>query len=269
MTNYGDWGGGDSGGSGFASTRSTLSGGETGYDWMLAGWRFGLATGYGYDNTSVQARTTSSTDAFWTASSYAAFDRGAFDVQLGATYSWHRLSAVRDVVFPGFAQANTALAHPSSGEAFGQVSWRAAQEGANWAGPFVGLSVDQVGGMSLAEAGGASALNVATDSRTLLSTRLGVEGQASLPFAPGLVAHGALDWRYASGDLVGTAHMVFETTGASFTVRGLPIAANAAEVTAGVSGEFAPNATLDVSYHAEAGDHFSDNAFKLAASWKF
>ncbi|HLI66466.1 MAG TPA: autotransporter domain-containing protein, partial [Caulobacteraceae bacterium] len=255
-------------GANFAHARTALGAAASGVDLTFSGWRVGLATSYGYDSLSISARATSTLDAYWTTSAYAAYDNGAFDARFGATYGWHRLSSNRNVEFPGFGDADRSLSHVSSGQAFAELGWTWKSKH-GWVEPFAGVSVDSVGGFAATEFGGVSALNVATDTRTVVAERFGVQGETTLFGLPGLTLSGSLAWRHAEGDLVGAATLTFEGTGQSFTVHGLPIAANAAEITAGLSGKLNPRTTLDLSYHGEAGDHFSDNAMTLHASWKF
>ena len=264
VATYGDTSAADDGAN-FQHARTALGGSASGVDFTLGGWRTGVATSVGYDSLSLASRGASTVDSYWTASAYAAYDTGPFDARFGATYGWHRLASNREVAVPGYADVSRSLSHVSSGEAFGEIGWTWKTE-RGFIEPFAGVALDTVGGFVLSETGGASALNVTTEQRTLLTERLGVEGETALF---GLTLHGAIAWRHAGGDLTGVAQAMFRSTGESFTVHGMPIAANAAEITAGLSGKLDKRTTLSLSYHGEAGDNFSDNAVKLNASWRF
>lgn len=103
----------------------------------------------------------------------------------------------------------------------------------------------------------------------MISERLGFQGETTLSGVSGVSLKGAVDWRHAEGDLSGRARLTFQGTGGAFTVHGLPIAADAAEITAALQAKPSRGTTLGLANHGEVGDHFSDNAVKVLGSVRF
>lgn len=249
---------------GLAGMTNRLGGGAAGVDTALGDWRVGILSGYGNQNVGVGGEIAA-TDSFRTVSAYAGLDRGMLDLRFGATVGAHQLSLERSVTFPGFGESDRAFSRLNSGQAFAEIGWRARFNG-GWAGPFAGVEVNTLSAFRATEAGGASAIDVALPSQTVVSTRVGMQGEFG--FA-GLIAHGGVAWRHSSGDLTAAAQMTFAATQESFTVRGSPTPSDFAEVTAGLSGKLSRATTLDVSYHDDVGARFREDSVKFKASWAF
>ena len=77
-----------------------------------------------------------------------------------------------------------------------------------------------------------------------------------------------LGWRRAYGDTAPTSLLSFNSS-IPFTVSGVPIARDAAELELGVEAPIAKNAVLDVSYAGQMGSGMRDNGIHATLNWKF
>ena len=191
-------------------------------------------------------------------------------LQLGGGYDWHSIETGRSEIFPGFSDHTTAAFDATTGQVFGQVGYRFALRGGTIE-PFAGLAYDEIDTPSVAEKGGPAALRVAGESRGVISSRLGL--RASVDFGPAanpdISIHGSVAWRHAADDLNGVARLTFEETGQGFAVGGLPVAEDAAEITAGLSARLGQRGRLDLSYSGQLASQWQENAIKLRAEWAF
>ena len=262
---FGDWSS-SGGGQGVAGAHASQSGLAAGVDAGDHGWRLGVAATYSRDDFTVDARASSGVGDAYGAAAYAGYDAGPADVRLGASYAWRRLDVNRTEAFPGFIDHTRASFNVGEGEIFAEAgySWRMA--GTSF-GPFAGASLDTLDMPLVREAGGPSALVVGGEDRSVVSTRLGV--RAWTDAADPVALHGSLAWRHAGDDVDGSMHAAFAATGQGFAAQGLPIARDAAEITAGVSGKLGANGSIDLSYNGETAARWSDNSVKLLASWRF
>ncbi|MGY4427216.1 outer membrane autotransporter protein [Bradyrhizobium sp. JR6.1] len=84
-----------------------------------------------------------------------------------------------------------------------------------------------------------------------------------------LTPRASVAWQYAFGDVSPTAALAFQSTGASFTVNGVPLARNAALVEGGLDLRITSQASVGVSYVGQIADRVQDHSVKGNFSWKF
>jgi uncharacterized protein with beta-barrel porin domain len=65
------------------------------------------------------------------------------------------------------------------------------------------------------------------------------------------------------------AALAFQSIGTPFTVRGVPLARDAALLSAGVDLRMTPQATLGIAYLGELAGNAQDHSVKGTFSWKF
>jgi outer membrane autotransporter protein len=107
--------------------------------------------------------------------------------------------------------------------------------------------------------------------RTSVIPFLGFRAATVVPLANGtvLVPRGTLQWQHAFGDVTPTAALAFQSTGAAFSIAGVPIARDAALVEAGFDWRFSPWAKLGAFYQGELAAHAQTHAVKGAFTWGF
>ena len=258
------------GSAGVAGARGQVGGATIGVDNVLGGWRVGIAGTYEQDAITIAQRQSRAADDATGVSLYAGNHAGPIAVDLGASYAWHRLNTERSELFPGFADHTSAGFNAGAAQAFAEIGYDAKFR-TGTIGPFAGVSYDEVTTGAAHETGGPAALNVAGQTRELLSARVGLRGATSFGGEDDAIfqLHAAVDWRYAADVRTSATRVAFEDTGEAFAVSGLPIAKDAGEVTAGVSAKVGPRSKLDLSYTGDYASRSQEQAVKLMASWAF
>jgi len=81
--------------------------------------------------------------------------------------------------------------------------------------------------------------------------------------------HVSAAWQHAFDDVTPDASLTFAATRIGFTVYGVPLSKDSALIDAGFDIALTPNATADISYSGQFGDHAQDNAVKGDVTWLF
>ena len=118
-----------------------------------------------------------------------------------------------------------------------------------WPGP----AWNQLRTRDFEESGGSAALRGKGRTDDVTSSTLGMRGawQFESSGAPGRLT-ASLGWRHAMGDVKPSQELAFDG-GSTFSVRGVPIAKNAAVVGLGAEIALARNTTAGVAYDAQFG----------------
>lgn len=173
-------------------------------------------------------------------------------MRTGVAYTWHDISVLRSVAFPGFSDQLRADYGAGTTQAFGKLGYRIDAPTVSFE-PFANLVYVNLRANSFNERGGAAALISFGANTDVTFTTLGV--RASTDFTVGGIvatARGTLGWRHAFGDTTPLSSFAF-AGGNVFTIAGVPIAQNAAIIDAGLDLAIAPSATIGVSYNGQFG----------------
>ncbi|MEA2908315.1 MAG: hypothetical protein QOJ15_396, partial [Bradyrhizobium sp.] len=84
-----------------------------------------------------------------------------------------------------------------------------------------------------------------------------------------IAPHASAAWQHAFGDVVPTAALAFASTGAAFSVSGVPIAQNAALVEGGIDWRITAQIKLGVGYQGELAQHARTQTGKGSFTWNF
>jgi outer membrane autotransporter protein len=253
-----------------ADVRRDLGGFFSGVDRRLGDWRVGVAGGFTNSRVSVDARASSANIDTAHFAAYAATSRDAWNFRSGAGFTWSALDTSRMIAFPGFFDQASASYHADTGQVFGEVGYGMSL-GAVAAEPFAGLAFVHLDGGSFAEAGGVAALAGSGNSEDIGYSSLGVRAAANYPLMNGmmLTPRASAAWQHAFSAVTPTASLAFQSTGAGFTVAGVPIARDAALVDAGFDVRVTPRASVGVAYSGQLAGHAQDNAVKGNLAWSF
>jgi len=268
----GAWGrfGGDGNASGM--TRD-LAGFFSGVDHRFApNWIAGIAGGY--TNSSLRIGDRTSSDNIDTAhlAGYVGATYGALSLRGGAGASFSTLDTSRSIIFPDFFDTTRARYNATMAQVFGEVGYgfnlgKVALE------PFAGLAWAHLDTDSFNETGGsgAAALFGGRSNQDVGYSTIGTRFASNLALANGmwLTPRASVAWQYAFGDVSPTAALAFQSTGASFTVAGVPLARNAALVEGGLDLRITTQASVGISYVGQLADRVQDHSVKGNFSWKF
>jgi outer membrane autotransporter protein len=84
-----------------------------------------------------------------------------------------------------------------------------------------------------------------------------------------LVPHAAVSWQHAFGDVTPTAALAFQSTGAAFSVAGVPIAVDSALVEGGIDWRLTSQIKLGIGYQGELAKHAETQMAKGNFTWNF
>ncbi len=91
----------------------------------------------------------------------------------------------------------------------------------------------------------------------------------ALPNGMALTARASVAWQHAFGDMTPDALLAFQGSTATFTVAGVPLAADAALVETGFDSLIASQTTVGISYIGQFAEGFQDHSVKGNLRVKF
>jgi len=231
-------------------------------------WRVGATVGYSRSSFDVNDRHSSGMSDNYDIGLYGGTQWGDLGLRLGTGYTWHTIDTRRYISFPGYADQLSADYSASTAQAFGELGYRI-DAGQVKLEPFASLAYVRQSTDGFFEHGAFAALIDTHDSTSTTFSTPGV--RASSVFEKGGIdwtVHGLLGWRRAYGDTAPTSLLSFNSS-IPFTVSGVPIARDAAELELGVEAPIAKNAVQDVSYAGQMGSGMRDNGIHATLNWKF
>lgn len=221
------------------------------------GWRLGGAVGYVGSHSSL-ADSASRTDVdSYTATIFGGrnFQAGPGHIRFmaGAAYTWHDIDTKRDVAAGSLNQRLESSYRASSTQVFSELGYHLPLNDAYSIEPYAGLAWNQLRTRDFEESGGSAALRGKGRTDDVTSSTLGMRGawQFESSGAPGRLT-ASLGWRHAMGDVKPSQELAFDG-GSTLSVRGVPIAKNAAVVGLGAEIALARNTTAGVAYDAQFG----------------
>jgi outer membrane autotransporter protein len=258
------------GNSNAASLSTTYSGFLTGGDIRYGMLCAGLMGGYSHANLNVDARGSSGGIDSAQLGAYGSLAVGGFHLRSGASASFDTVDTSRTVAFPGFADRTRGRFNGYTAQIFSEVAYsmavnRVAIE------PFAGLAYVHIHDAAFLESGGLAALSASASNENIGYSSLGLRAGTLWTLANGTVIapHASAAWQYAFGDVVPTAALAFASTGAAFTVSGVPIAKNSALIEGGIDWRITAQIKLGVAYQGELAKSAQTNTAKGSFTWNF
>jgi fibronectin-binding autotransporter adhesin len=253
-----------------AALGTTFSGFLTGTDARFGLLRAGLTGGYIHTNVNVNALASSGGIDSALLGAYAGLTVGAFHLRGGGSASFDNIDTSRAIALPGIGGSTSARFNGNTSQVFGEVAYSVAIYGIAIE-PFAGLAYVHVHDGGFLESGGLAALSGAASNDNIGYSSLGVRAGSlwTLPNGTVLVPHVSAAWQYAFGDVTPTAALAFASSGAAFSVSGVPIAKNAALLEGGIDWRLAAQIKLGVSYQGELAQHAQTNTAKANFTWNF
>jgi outer membrane autotransporter protein len=249
---------------------TTFNGFLTGTDARFGLLRAGLMGGYTHTDLNVNALASSGGIDSAQLGAYAGMTVGAFHLRGGASGSFDTIDANRMISLPGFADSAHAHFNGYTGQVFGEFAYSASINQVALE-PFAGLAYVHVHDAAFLESGGLAALAGSASDLGVGYSSLGLRAGTMVTLANGtvLVPHAAATWQHAFGDVTPTAALAFQSTGASFSVSGVPIAADTAVVEAGLDWRITAQMKFGVGYQGELAKTANTNMAKGNFTWNF
>lgn len=214
------------------------------------GLRIGANGGFTYTKLTASTVNSSGHANTWHLGAYAGGKLGALRMSAGGAYARHKVSIDRTVTFGGIDDALASHFSGTTMQAFGEA---AVHFGADGIGvePFAQIAYIDLATDGFGESGGPTALSGRYESFTTGFSTLGARVAAHFAAATFNVQAG---WQHALGATVPTSDLAF-AAGNGYSVTGAPLAKDAATVSAGLGMHLGGNATVNVSYAGQFGDH--------------
>ena len=226
-------------------------------------WTAGLAAGYSRADIRVDARASSAEIDTAHLAGYAGARFGAWSLRSGAAFAWHSLDTNRTIAFPGFFDRTNASYDGDTAQVFGEIGYGTAL-GSIALEPFAGLAFVRVSTRGFTETGGAAALAGAGNSESVGYSSLGLRAATHYLLANeiALTPRASFAWQHAFDGVTPSAALAFASTGAAFTVAGVPIARDSALVDAGFDVDVNANARLGIGYVGQLASEAQDHGVK-------
>jgi outer membrane autotransporter protein len=234
------------------------------------GWRAGLATGYMQSNINVDARASSAAVNSYILGAYSEVGAGPLALRSGVAWTWHAIDSSRSVIFPGFYESESASYNAKTAQLFGEVAYPIlTNHGA--VEPFAGLAQVHFNTDGFTESGATAALTTSHATQNVGYSTLGVRAAAAAEPVAGVTVtpHGCVAWQYSFGDTTPAQAFAFASNGILFEISGVPIVPNSALIEVGLDIDFAPDATLGLSYVGQLAGELRDNGVQGRLNWRF
>ena len=249
---FGSWGHNDGNGNAAGLDHST-GGILIGTDMPVGdAWRVGVLGGYGQSQFGGPSASASSDD--YDVGLYGGARWSNLSLRLGAAYTWHAISTVRDVTFSGFSDHPQANYNAGIAQSFAEVGYRLPV--ATDIEPFANIGLESLRTDAFTETSGAAALSSTSVGDNVAVGTLGVHLFRPVAFG---ALHGGLKmtaaWQHTLGDVTPTS--AFSLAGSDpFSVSGLPLASDAAEI----RGEFDVSLTRGATFGLAYGGQFASGS---------
>ncbi|HEY6630773.1 MAG TPA: autotransporter domain-containing protein [Rhizobiaceae bacterium] len=264
---YGAWGSSGSDGNAGSTDRS-LGGVITGADGDLGAWRVGFLGGYSQSSFDTASRASSGSVDSVHVGVYGGRQWDALSLRTGLAYSLSDVDTDRSADFAGFSDDLAAGYHASTFQAFGELGYTV-KAGAAAFEPFVNLAHVHLRTDGFTETGEDAALRVAGSGTGTTFSTLGLRLSGDVSIADiAVAARGTMGWRHAMGDTTPVSRHAFAGS-SGFTVAGVPVAADALILEAGLGVSLTQAAMLDLSYNGQLASGQSEHSGRIDLAVKF
>lgn len=245
------------------------SGYFTGISFAANGFNASVAAGQSDSDNRVRSRISGAavkTDYVGADIGYASDD--GINVQAGALFGWHDIDTSRQVVFPGFSEAERLQQDGSSRQLFAELGYAMVDSDALNLEAFAGYSnirskID--GGI---ENGGAAALSIAQSTRDVNYVDVGVRAQANYDLIGAkLSPHVSMAWERAWGDMSGASLAAFGK-GTPFAIAGVGLPKDALQIGGGLKVDIGA-VSFGIGYDGTIARRRVDHAARANISIKF
>ncbi|VVD63744.1 glycine-rich autotransporter protein [Pandoraea communis] len=195
---------------------------------------------------------------------------GRLGATIGGAYAWQQISSQRSISIGPIRQTARGSYDASVWQIFGEAAWRL-DAGPASIEPFANVAYARVSSGAFDETGSIAALHADEQSQGIAFSTAGLRGE--MAFGTGSAAMGRVrlsaGWRHAYGANTPDMRLAFSGTSSAFTAAGVPIARDAAVVSAGVDAFIGAALTVGVSYSGQFSSKLSDNAVYGNLNWRF
>ncbi|WP_180539267.1 autotransporter domain-containing protein [Acetobacter okinawensis] len=238
---------------------------------MDGAWRIGALLSYGRSMFDINSgRGSSGHGNNVSIGGYAGTHWGAFNLKLGAAYTWNMLSMQRNVAFPGYADRLSSNYLAGTAQGFGEVGYRLHTR-YGLAEPFANVAYVNLHTNGYHEHGGAAALQGRSMDTGVTFSTFGIKASSTLHAGKMLlIPHASLAYRHAFGLSTPTAHTLFAAGGSgSMDIAGVPLSVDSAVIDAGLTARLSERIKIGLSYLGQYGNQSVESGVKASVLLKF
>jgi outer membrane autotransporter protein len=266
---FGSWGDFDGDGNA-ADMKRDISGVFFGADTALnERWQLGVVGGYSQADIKQNQRKSSADREDYHIGAYTGAKWGQATLRAGVGHTFHKYSTSRNVDIEGLSDHLSADYDANTTQVYTEGSYQA-QVGQTNIEPFVNMAYVNHQTDGFTESGGIARLSGGDDRTDMFYSTVGtrVSTNIKLDNNSTLKTWGMLGWRHAYNSVTPDMGLNFQNEG-SFTVRGTPIARDAAAIEFGMEAAVTPMVKIGLMYNGQFGDKVSDNGVKAYLNWIF
>jgi len=197
-------------------------------------------------------------------------EAGQINLLAGAGYSWHSLETRRQISDSGLDQTLKASYDAATTQLFAEAGYALPVTESTTIEPFAGIAWQHLSTDSFEESGGSAALKGKSDSSNNTSSTVGVRLQTALATeSVEANLYASLGWRHTFGTIKPEATLAFAGS-QNYTVRGTPLARDAAVIGLGVEAAVSDQTFVGLGYGGQfGGNGLRDHQGQLSVKWLF
>jgi fibronectin-binding autotransporter adhesin len=245
------------------------SGYFTGISFAQNGFHANVAAGQSDADGRVRSRLSGAgvkTDYVGADIGYASVD--GIQVQAGALFGWQSIDTSRQVLFPGFSEAERLKQDGASRQVFAELGYAMVNSDAFRLETYVGYSHIRSKIDAGVEVGGAAALSIAQSTRDVNYLDLGLRAQSNYDVGGATLSPNiAVTWERAWGDRAGRSIAAFGN-GSPFAIAGAGLPKDALQISGGLKLDLGA-VRLGVGYDGTIARRHVDHAAKANISVRF
>lgn len=237
-----------------------------GFDTMLGdGWIAGVVGGYGEEDLKQKTRASTAKLIQGHVGLYTAGSVGVIDLRAGFIQTFGTAKTTRAVVFTTINDNTNSKQVVNATQVFVEAGYPIKLD-VIMLEPFAGLAWTRAEAGGAVEAGGASALRLASADQQGVFSTLGLQAGTTLGrIKPSLRAA----WQHDFDGSTVARGVFFVSTGQGFTVLGADADADRFLVDASITAEIMADLNLSIGYRGALSSGANDNAVRADLGWRF
>lgn len=201
---------------------------------------------------------------------YATWTGGAWTASGGVDYGWGTSHITRQIT--ALSETDRGSENNDLTQVFGDVGYKLTADRITFQ-PYADLAYVSANTGKFNESGGVGVLSGGSKDDNETYSTLGVRAQLGDGMNMGqsvtLVPKVDIGWEHAFDSVRPDQTLSFTGTGQNFTVMGVPIEKDAADIQAGFDIALSPQAVLSLTYDGSFGSDAKSNGFRGGLIWKF
>nr|WP_267288059.1 autotransporter domain-containing protein [Neokomagataea tanensis] len=233
-------------------------------------WHIGALFAYGHSGFSADSGPSANGQSNnFSLGAYGGRRWKKLGLNVGATYTFNAMSMNRNVDYLGVSDHNSSHYSGGTAQAFADLGYRLTFRRVN-VEPFANAAYVNQNTNPFTEQGGATALSGANSNTGVAFTTFGSRFATDLQFHKLHVQpQFSAGYRHAFGNITPTVHQSFWNGSSSFEAAGIPLAQDAAVVSAGAQAKLANRLDVNVLYSGQYGNRYTQSGVHASLNYRF